>query len=163
MRLATCDAAGGGLGSGADELAFTIIRTTATGPALRVVQEVGKGWRAVRGQPMDLPGVVGGIAAYLRAYGLSEIYGDAYAGQWVQQAFEAVGIRYRVATLGASAAGAPRRWEGRHGPASHQGREDDRRSRSQVEGEGGRVGCAAWADADRYTTGARIGGSPGWW
>jgi hypothetical protein len=106
IRLATADASGGGLGSQADEFAMTIVKCEGAGPQLRVTQEVSRGWRGGRGQ--DLTDIVGTIADLLRRRGLDEIHGDAYAGQWVQQAFAAVGIQYRVATLG-QAEGTPKR------------------------------------------------------
>jgi len=57
----------------------------------RVVLDVAAEWRA----PFSPPEVVDDIAKLLRTYRLTAVSGDAYAAQWVQDAFRQQGIWYR--------------------------------------------------------------------
>lgn len=81
-------------GGGADTFTLCVVHAEGEGATRRVIQDVMKGWGRVRGQTIDLKGVVAEIAEIVRRYGLSSVRGDRYAGQWVRQAFEAHGIRY---------------------------------------------------------------------
>ena len=58
------------------------------------VQDVCRGWKKTRQQSMDLEGIVNEIAAILSRYGLNDLYGDRYSGQWVVEAFRKAGITY---------------------------------------------------------------------
>jgi hypothetical protein len=50
-----------------------------------------------RRPPFSPEDVVGEFAALLKSYGLSEVTGDHYAGQWPREAFAKAGIRYVTA------------------------------------------------------------------
>lgn len=91
--VAACDPSGGG----ADSFTLAIVHTEGDEPNPKIIQDVSKGWRRSRGQTVDLEGVVAEIAATLKGYGVHEVLGDRYAGQWVRQAFEREGISYREA------------------------------------------------------------------
>ena len=90
---AACDPSGGG----ADSFTLCIVHTEGEQPNQKVVQDVCRGWKRSRGSTIDLESVVTEIAAILKGYGIGEILGDRYAGQWVRQAFEREGISYREA------------------------------------------------------------------
>jgi hypothetical protein len=49
-----------------------------------------------RKPPFSPDGVVEEYATLLKSYGLSEVYGDRYAGQWPQERFNHHGISYRT-------------------------------------------------------------------
>lgn len=53
--------------------------------------------------PFDPAAVVGAYAKLLQSYGLSDVTGDAYSGEWVVAAFHDRGIRYRASALNKSA------------------------------------------------------------
>ena len=44
---------------------------------------------------LNLEGIVNEIAEILKRYGLREVHGDRYSGQWVVEAFQRAGILYR--------------------------------------------------------------------
>ena len=90
--LAAVDPSGGG------EDAMTLAICHVEHDALlgsRVVQDVMKGWRRPRdGSQLNLEGVVTEIASLVKSYGLSTVFGDRYAGDWVRQRFRAERVRY---------------------------------------------------------------------
>jgi hypothetical protein len=49
--------------------------------------------------PFDPETVVSSMAAILKSYGLQEVHGDQYAGEWVPAAFRRFGITYRPSEL----------------------------------------------------------------
>lgn len=49
--------------------------------------------------PFDPETVVANMAATLKSYGLSEVHGDQYAGEWVPAAFRRFGIEYKPSEL----------------------------------------------------------------
>jgi hypothetical protein len=49
--------------------------------------------------PFSPPGVVAELAKDLKRYGLSQVTGDRYAGEWVTAAFRTVGISYTYSEL----------------------------------------------------------------
>lgn len=49
--------------------------------------------------PFDPEVAVSGIAETLKSYGLSEVHGDQYAGEWVSAAFRRHGVTYRPSEL----------------------------------------------------------------
>jgi hypothetical protein len=85
--VAACDMSAGG----PDATTFTICHREGD----RVVQDVLKGYRRVNGQSPNLANVVAEIATTLRQYGIREIVGDRFAGQWSRQEFQRAGITYR--------------------------------------------------------------------
>jgi hypothetical protein len=95
-----CDPSGGG----ADAFTFSIVHTEGQGPESKTVQDVLKGWQRVGNEAPDLKGVVKEICDILRAYSLTSIVGDRYAGQWVRQAFSENGISYQESESDKSAA-----------------------------------------------------------
>lgn len=84
-------------GGGADAFTLAIVHVEAEGE--RVIQDVMKGWAGSRASTVDLASVVREVAAILRRYGLTEVLGDRYAGAWVAQAFDSVGVLYRDAEM----------------------------------------------------------------
>jgi hypothetical protein len=87
---ATCDPMGGSTNPNADTFTLTIMHAEGSGDQQRLVQDVLKGWKGA-----DLQGIVKEIAALLRRYRISEVFGDRYAGAWVRQAFAREGMQYR--------------------------------------------------------------------
>jgi hypothetical protein len=59
----------------------------------RIILDVARAWKA----PHDPAVVVGEMAGVLRAFGLSRITGDRYAGAWPEQEFLKHGISYQAA------------------------------------------------------------------
>jgi hypothetical protein len=49
--------------------------------------------------PFDPESVVSGMAETLKSYGLQEVHGDQYAGEWVPAAFKRFGITYKPSEL----------------------------------------------------------------
>jgi hypothetical protein len=47
--------------------------------------------------PFNPSGVVAEAAMFLKSYGVSEVVGDRYGGEWPREAFRSQGIRYEVA------------------------------------------------------------------
>jgi hypothetical protein len=80
-----CDAAGG---SGQDSFVLGI----AHGDGTIAVQDCIREFRP----PFSPESVVGALADVLRSYGLSEVTGDAYSGEFVRELFRDKGISYRV-------------------------------------------------------------------
>lgn len=58
------------------------------------VIDLARAWKP----PFSPENVVGEIAAILRRYGLTSVFGDRYAGQWVSEAFLKQGIGYHHAS-----------------------------------------------------------------
>lgn len=85
--LAACDMAAGG----PDASTFSICHRE----GYRIVQDVLKGYKRVNGQSPNLAAVVREMADTLRRYGLREIVGDRFAGQWSRQEFQRAGITYK--------------------------------------------------------------------
>src|SRR4030095_2112275 len=92
---ATCDPSGGGRGAGRDAFTMTVFHQEGKDDSQRFIQDVLKGWTGSKGQSLDLAGIIKEIGVILRRYRVTEIRGDKYTGQWVRQAFEREGIRYR--------------------------------------------------------------------
>jgi hypothetical protein len=88
-------------GGGADAFTLAIVHVEETG---RVVQDHVHGWTGSRAAQVDLTAVVTGIAETVRRFGLTEVYGDRYAGAWVAEAFAKAGLAYRVAEMDKSRA-----------------------------------------------------------
>jgi hypothetical protein len=59
-----------------------------------VIQDVLRGWKKSRQTNVDLDGIVSEIAAILQRYGLYDVHGDRYSGQWVVEAFRKAGVTY---------------------------------------------------------------------
>ena len=95
--VATADPTGGGT----DTFTLSIVHAEGSG---RVVQDLVKGWTGSRAAKIDLGGVVAEIAETARRYGLTEVYGDRYAGAWVTEAFAQAGLAYRPAGMDKSRA-----------------------------------------------------------
>jgi hypothetical protein len=83
--------------SGGSRDAFTV----AVGHAAdkRVIVDCVRAWPA----PFNPSGVVEEAAALLKSYGVSEVQGDRYAGEWPRESFRSQGIRYEVSDLDRSA------------------------------------------------------------
>jgi hypothetical protein len=74
------------------------------GEAAHIVHDVLRSYRATRGEPLNLSGVIADIVAIARRYRVYDVTGDAYAAGWVTQAFERAGFPYQHAPLDRSAA-----------------------------------------------------------
>jgi hypothetical protein len=59
------------------------------------IQDCCRGWKKSRTSNLNLEGIVNEIAEILKRYGLREVHGDRYSGQWVVEAFQKAGILYR--------------------------------------------------------------------
>jgi hypothetical protein len=59
-----------------------------------VVQDAMRGWRTSRSSTTDLEGVVAEVAKILGSYGVRQVHGDRYGGQWVREAFRRAGVAY---------------------------------------------------------------------
>jgi hypothetical protein len=81
-------------GGGADTFTLAIVHAEGQGADRRVVQDVMRGWGRRGRDSVDLAGVVHDIAALVRGYGLSTVFGDRYAAGWVRERFRAEGLRY---------------------------------------------------------------------
>jgi hypothetical protein len=88
---AGCDATGLGSGPGAD--AFTL--SVGHYESDMFVQDCCRGWKKSRTANLNLEGIVNEITEVLKRYGLREVHGDRYSGQWVVEAFQKTGILYR--------------------------------------------------------------------
>jgi len=84
-------------GGGPDAFTLVIVHTEGSDPARLVVQDVMKGWERPRTGTVDLQGIVEQICTIVKQYRVTSVIGDRYAGQWVQQAFEARGLHYEEA------------------------------------------------------------------
>lgn len=82
-------------GGGADEFTLSIVHVEGNRQTGRVVQDVLKGKGRVGTQSPDLGDLVREYASIVKRYGLREVHGDRYSGQWVRQAFRDAGITYR--------------------------------------------------------------------
>jgi hypothetical protein len=91
--VAAVDPAGGG----PDAFTLAIVHAEGAGIERRVGLDVMRGWRFRRSGPTDLAGVVQQIAGIVRAYGLTAVTGDRYAGASVRERFQAEGITYHEA------------------------------------------------------------------
>lgn len=81
-------------GGGPDAFTLAIVHTEGEDSERCIVQDVMKGWSRGRGESVDLNGAVKEIADILGRYGIDEVTGDRYAGQWVRQAFKKEEITY---------------------------------------------------------------------
>jgi hypothetical protein len=99
--VGTVDPSGG---SDRDRFTATVVHVEGDGPISVVVQDAVRGWRGSRGETVNLEAVVRDAVAMFASYGIKEVCGDRYAGQWVRQAFERWGISYRDAPWDRSAA-----------------------------------------------------------
>lgn len=81
-------------GGAADAFTVTVVNPEGTGTDLRGVQDLLRGWGAHRSGPVDLEGIVAGIAQTAKRYAVRTVYGDRYSRDWVAQAFQRHGIRY---------------------------------------------------------------------
>jgi hypothetical protein len=88
---AGCDATGLGSGPGAD--AFTL--SVGHYEEGIFVQDCCRGWKKSRTSNLNLEVIVNEIAEILKRYGLREVHGDRYSGQWVVEAFQKAEILYR--------------------------------------------------------------------
>jgi hypothetical protein len=98
--VAAVDPSGGGL----DAFTLSIVHVDQRGSRPVMVQDVMKGWRAPRGEKIDLDVVVDEIAAVLARYGLYRVLGDRYAGEWPVQAFQKRSVAYLQSERDKSAA-----------------------------------------------------------
>lgn len=98
------DPSGAGVGGGADAFTAAVLHLDGSPTDGKVVHDMLRGWSRRAGHSMDLMGIVGEIATLAQAYGVSEVYGDKYGGQWVRQAFEKAGLFYRDADFDRSRA-----------------------------------------------------------
>jgi hypothetical protein len=87
---AGCDATGLSDSPTAD--CFTLSITHRDGDML--IQDLLRGWKKSRQTNVDLEGIVSEIAAILERYGLYDVHGDRYSGQWVVEAFRKAGVTY---------------------------------------------------------------------
>jgi hypothetical protein len=78
-------------GGGAD--AFTLAIVHDESPT-RIVQDVMRGWASSRTGAIDLAAIVAESARIVNARGLYRVVGDRYAGKWVAQEYQKVGIYY---------------------------------------------------------------------
>lgn len=83
--------------SGGSRDAFTV--AIGHRPTDQVVVDAIRAWQS----PFNPTGVVAEAAVLLRAYGIREVTGDRYAGEWPREAFRAHGVRYETAQLDRSA------------------------------------------------------------
>jgi len=100
-------AAGDSMGAGTqnpDRFTLTILHSDGAGSEMKIVQDLMRSWGGQRGQSVDLLGVVREIATCLRCYGLDSLEGDNYAAGWVRQAFDRVGVTWRLAEMDKSRA-----------------------------------------------------------
>jgi hypothetical protein len=81
-------------GGGADAFTLAIVHAEGQGAERRVVQDVMRSWSRTRSDTVDLEGAVREIAAFVKRYHLSTVYGDRYASGWVRERFQAEGLRY---------------------------------------------------------------------
>jgi hypothetical protein len=85
-------------GGGPDAFTLAVVHPeVATEGTVRVVHDVMRSWGRSRGAGVDLEGIVRECAEVLGRYGVHDVLGDRYAGQWVRQAFERYGIAYHEA------------------------------------------------------------------
>ena len=85
------DAAGG---SGSDSMTLALAYADAEGAVLAALRE--------RKPPFSPQEVVGEFCALLKTFGVTEVRGDRWGGEFVAEQFEARGIRYRPADLSRS-------------------------------------------------------------
>lgn len=93
--LAATDPSGG---AGGDSFTWAICHVEGADGQRKVVLDLLRGHRP-RGGETDLESVVREIAATLRRYHVSTIFGDRYAAQWIVEAFKREGIRYEEPRL----------------------------------------------------------------
>jgi hypothetical protein len=86
-------------GGGADAFTLAIVHVEGHGAERRVIQDVMRSWNRTRTQTIDLEGTVREIAAIVKQYYLSTVYGDRYAAAWVRERFRAEGVRYEEPQL----------------------------------------------------------------
>jgi hypothetical protein len=91
-------------GGGPDAFTVAVCHVEGQGSSAWVVVDVVKGWSRQGSNSVDLTGVVTEITSLLKRYRITRATGDRYAGQWVSQAFAAVGMNYREASMDKSAA-----------------------------------------------------------
>jgi hypothetical protein len=81
-------------GGGADAFTLAIVHVEGQGAERRVVQDVMRAWSRTRSDTVDLEAAVREIAALVKRYHLSTVYGDRYASGWVCERFRAEGLSY---------------------------------------------------------------------
>ncbi|MEO6026914.1 MAG: hypothetical protein ABIR79_08640, partial [Candidatus Binatia bacterium] len=86
-------------GGGADAFTLAIAHADHDTDPPRVVLDCVRGWRTP-----NVETVVAEIADHLTRYGINEVIGDKYAGEWVPAAFRRHGITYEPAGWTRSAA-----------------------------------------------------------
>jgi hypothetical protein len=85
--VAFCDPSGGS----ADAMTLAVAHAEGDCTVLDAVRE--------RRPPFSPDDVVSEFASLLQTYGISEVHGDRYAGEWPRERFNAHGIRYIVKSL----------------------------------------------------------------
>lgn len=98
--VGTCDPSGGG----AEAFALCVSHLERVDDDQTLVVDVLRSHRRVGAQAPNLTSVVREYADILRAYGLTQVLGDRYAGAWVRQAFAETGIEYIESQADKSAA-----------------------------------------------------------
>jgi hypothetical protein len=88
-------------GGGAD--AFTLAIVHDESPT-RIVQDVMRGWSSSRTGAVDLASICAAIAHTCNAFCVHRVVGDRYAGKWVAQEFQKVGIYYEPVEIDKSRA-----------------------------------------------------------
>jgi hypothetical protein len=83
--ISICDPAGG---SGQDSFTLTVAHGEGDIAVLDCIREVRP--------PFSPENVVAELAGVLRSYGLSEVTGDAYSGEFVRELFRGKGISYNI-------------------------------------------------------------------
>jgi hypothetical protein len=79
--------------SGGSKDAFTVSVGHKDGEC--VVVDLVRGWKP----PFNPTGVVEEITALIKGYGISQVTGDRYAGEWPREAFRSCGIAYKLSEL----------------------------------------------------------------
>lgn len=80
-------------GGGEDQFTMSIVHLEDNDPPT-VVQDVCKGWKKVRGQTVDLDGIVRQICETMSPYGQKTCFGDKYSAGWVIEGFARLGVTY---------------------------------------------------------------------
>ena len=82
-------------GGGKDAFTLAIGHLEGSGVEACLVVDVVRGHRRVGSEAPDLSGIVADYAHLCALYRTATAFGDKYAGAWVRQAFQQVGISYR--------------------------------------------------------------------
>lgn len=85
-----------------DAFAFALVHRAGE----KIVQDVIRSWRGSRARPVNLADTLAEIVAALRAYGVTQIFGDQFCSEPIKQALAAQGIEFvQTTTLGSRASG----------------------------------------------------------